>query len=112
MIPNQADLFGYAFAPSGANSYCISAVSTGTGTDTQIVYSKQYLFNNRGTADVFFAFGTASVPVVIPTSGTPANGICLPPGTQTFTLPLGTTHVGIISASGTQTVYLTPGEGE
>src|ERR1700759_5654726 len=114
MIPNQADQWGFAFAPStvtnGGNSYCVSA--TASTSDTPIVYSKQYLMQNRGTADVFFAFGTSAVTVVIPTAGSPANGICLPHGTQTFTLPPGTSHVGFISSTGTQTVYLTPGEGE
>lgn len=109
MIPNQADLFGCAFAPNG-NSYCVSA--TTSSSDTQIVYSKQYLLQNRGTADVFFSFGSTTQTTVIPVANTPANGICLPPGTQIFTLPPGANHVGFISTSGTQSIYLTPGEGQ
>lgn len=110
MTPGQADSWGQAFAPSTtANSQLLNV----TAANTPVAWngSRQVLIFNSGTAPLFFAPGAVAAA---PTVGTPANGVPVAQGsTQTFTLPPGTTVIGIITAAGTTTtVYITPGEGE
>ncbi len=73
---------------------------------------------NGAAANVFIRFGTASTDaVVIPIAGTPAYGFVLHNNqTSIFTVPTqasttATLYVSAIVASGTATIYVTPGEG-
>jgi len=78
----------------------------------------QVRIHNGSAAEVFIRLGVASTEdVVIPTAGTPAYGTILHNNqTVIFTAPRQATntaslYVSAIVASGTATVYVTPGEG-
>lgn len=61
---------------------------------------------NSGDSTVFLAFGGSTV-IASTTTGYP-----MPPGVmEIVSLPDGATHVAGITAGGSDTVYLTPGEG-
>ena len=65
-----------------------------------------------GTVPVFVAFGGASVDAAVPADNGMANGMPIAPGRETgVTVPGGATHVSVITATGTATVYLTAGAG-
>ena len=78
----------------------------------------QVRIHNGTTAEVFLRLGTgATDDAVIPTAGTPAYGTVLHNNqTVIFTAPkqannVASLYVSAIVASGTATVYVTPGEG-
>lgn len=68
------------------------------------VKSKDVLLYNSGTTLAFFRFGDSSV--VATTTDTP-----LPPGTLPIFFAGDNTHVAVIMASGTATIYATSGFG-
>ena len=82
--------------------------------------ANQLRIHNGTAAEVFIRIGTASTDdVVIPVAGTPAYGTILHNNqTVIFTAPKQATNsasttlfVSAIIATGTATVYVTPGEG-
>lgn len=65
-----------------------------------------------GTSPVFIAFGGASVDAAVPADNASANGMPVAPGRESgVTVPGGATHMSVITATGTATVYLTAGAG-
>jgi len=60
---------------------------------------------------IFAEFGDSSVTAVVPSGGTlgatPING----GDAQMFSVPPNATYIAAITASGTATLYITPGEG-
>lgn len=78
----------------------------------------QVRIHNGTASEVFVRLGTASTDdVVIPVAGTPAYGTVIHNNqTQIFTAPrqaanTASLYVSVIVASGTGTIYVTPGEG-
>ena len=107
-----------AFQPMGKST----RINVTTTANTVAVLSdspaNQVRVHNATAAEVFLRFGTASTDaVVIPTAGTPAYGFILHNNqTSIFTVPnqassTATLYVSAIVASGTATIYVTPGEG-
>jgi hypothetical protein len=93
------------------------SVTTTTGRialpGTAINVSRQFMFTNIGTVPVFWTSGDSAVNAVVPVVGGASGGAPIQPGTQvSHTIPNGHTHVAFITASGTATVYVTPGQGE
>ena len=107
-----------AFRPSGALSYEIDVTDVAStaiqcSPDPGMPTISGYLVSNASTTPVWIAFGlNSAIAAVIPTSGTPANGIWLGGNSsQTFTFKAGA-WISVIAASGqTSTVYITPGTG-
>lgn len=65
-----------------------------------------------GTSTVFVAFGDSSVAAAVPADGNAANGMPIAPGRETgIRFPTAVTHMSVITATGTATVYLTAGDG-
>lgn len=106
------------FQPMGKST----RINVTTTANTVAVLSdspaNQVRIHNGTAADVFIRFGTASTDaVVIPTASTPAYGFILHNNqTNIFTVPTqasttATLYVSAIVASGTATIYVTPGEG-
>ena len=106
------------FQPMGKST----RINVTTTANTVAVLSdspaNQVRVHNGTAADVFIRFGTANTDaVVIPTAGTPAYGFVLHNNqTNIFTVPTqasttATLYVSAIVASGTATIYVTPGEG-
>lgn len=61
---------------------------------------------NPGSVTVYVTFGTSTV------TATTTAGMDLPPGTvESFRVPTNATHIAGITASGTATIRLTPGQG-
>ena len=80
--------------------------------------ANQVRIHNGTAAEIFVRLGTASTDdAVIPTAGTPAYGTLLHNNqTSIFTAPkqasnTAVLYVSAIIASGTGTIYVTPGEG-
>lgn len=69
------------------------------------------LKNTDGTNIAFINFGDASVTAVIPTGTTPGAFPIGPGETIGVTRSAAWTHMAIIAAAGTPTVYVTPGDG-
>ena len=64
---------------------------------------------NAGTVPVFVEDGTSAATAVAPIVGTPGSH-CIAPGT-TQTLRFAGQYCAAITASGTATIFVTPGEG-
>lgn len=62
---------------------------------------------NDGTVTIFFAIGYGTAATASATTSTPM----LPGTTEVFTVAESATHISTICASGTSTVYATPGQG-
>jgi hypothetical protein len=102
-----------AFLPQGATALIAATttasaaiqVSTGAIQGCKVVVQ-------GSTQHVFLAFGQSTATAVLPTTGTPALGMPVQPGSdQTFTIPPGA-WVSAITSSGTANVFLTPGFGQ
>lgn len=98
------------FCPSGNTTLITVASSSAavalTGTGDQVMVTSL-----AANAIAYFAFGASSVAVVIPTNGTPANGIPILPGqTRIFTCPPGSGYVATIGTAG-NTLTFTRGDG-
>ena len=102
-----------SFYNQNNNSYCLSVTTTShaavqiTGNLASNIQVRVRVVTN----DVFLVFSQNGTAAVIPTDGTPANGMCVPPGVETFTIPQNSMVTAICAAGNTATVYLTPGEG-
>jgi len=75
----------------------------------------QFRIHNAGTVTAFLAHGAsaaeAQTNAVIPTAGTSEFGIPIPPGiVEVLSFPVGC-FFSAITASGTTTIYITPGAG-
>lgn len=96
------------FTPTGATVNIAATGSTGSvalGTPSG-QGGMAVRVHNAGAATVFIAFGTSAV-----TAAT-ASGIPIPAGAvETFSAGPSVTHAAAITASGTATVYFTPGQG-
>jgi hypothetical protein len=96
-------------------SYALAATTSSTSvTLTQSDANQTSLvIYNSGTSAVFLVSGYAPAPTaVIPTSA-PLNGKMIAPGaTVTFSKNAGDLYLSGISASGTNTLYISLGSGE
>lgn len=83
----------------------------------QVIGSGAFRVTNIGSYPVFLGFGsdatTATANAAIPTTGTPTNTApLLPTATEVFNPACGSNvWVTASTASGTSTIYITPGEG-
>lgn len=72
------------------------------------------IYNSDATNPAFVNSGSSSITVTFPTTGTGQNGAIIQPG-QTFTYMKNNaadTHLGIICAAGTPTLYIQSADGE
>jgi len=105
----MSELFNYggqtkAFAYTTTTSNAVLGGATGQEGKTIRLY-------NAGDQEAFVAFGIDGVTAVIPTGST-LGAIPLAPRVETgFALKGGQTHMAVISAAGTGTVYATLGNG-
>jgi YD repeat-containing protein len=95
-----------AFAPKSAAGSTIAVTNASAVTAfNPNPSSLRVRLSNAGPADVFFEFGNSAVVAAV------ATGVRLPAGqTESFTCHAAT-HLAAITASGTATLYATPGEG-
>lgn len=73
--------------------------------------STDVLITNAGSTTAFVTFGTTSPTAVIPTNGTPANGICILAGQTVVFCKGDATYIAAITASSTTTLYAYQGYG-
>lgn len=104
-----------AFYPN-ENSACLSVTSTSTVTPIQVKgalgNATQRMFYNAGTKDCWVGAGGSTVEAVIPTAGSPANGVAIPAGAiLVLSYPPNTYFAAICAGSDSTTLYITPGEG-
>jgi hypothetical protein len=94
------------FAPKSAAGSTISVTGSSAATAfNPAPSSPRVRLSNAGPADIFFEFGNSVVAAAV------ASGVRLPAGqTESFTCHAAT-HIAAITASGTATLYATPGEG-
>lgn len=107
------------FNPTGKTIVVAGATTAPSGVQapSDVSTTTQFRLHNAGTVTAFIAFGvdasTAQTNAVIPT-GTGANSkysFPLPPGfAEVFSAP-NATFWSAITASGTASIYITPGSG-
>lgn len=107
----------FPFLPQNPPASTTSISATTTTSRVAIAFSNpdyarcQVQIINTGTGTVFVAFGDGTVTATVP-NGATAGSIPIGAGQNVlFTLRRGETNVAAITASGTATVYVTPGEG-
>jgi hypothetical protein len=111
-----------AFAPVGAangafgNSIAVTIAASNVATALPFTtnYGTSLRIANTSTGIIAVTTGNsaANAVAVIPTSGSPANGLVIQPGdTAIFQIPPNATFIGIIGASANGTAYITMGEG-
>jgi hypothetical protein len=107
-----------AFQPMGKTTRINVTTTANTVAVLSDVPANQVRIHNATAAEVFVRLGTASSQdAVIPVAGTPGYGFVLHNNaTNIFTVPTqasttATLYVSAIVASGTATIYVTPGEG-
>jgi hypothetical protein len=106
-----------AFDPAQGLTAALSVTGTSTATPIQVKgknnNATQRTFYNAGPNDCFIA-GTAlsaDAVAVVPVAGTPSYGIPIPAGAvMTLSFPPNT-YFAAITATGTATLYIVPGEG-
>lgn len=102
-----------SFAPVG-NSAALSVTSTSTASPIQVgTAATQRMFYNDGPNTAWIAWGaTNAVVAVVPTAGSPANGIAIPPGAvMVLSIPPSAFFAAITQSAKTATLYITPGAG-
>jgi hypothetical protein len=104
------------FSFSG-NTICIDGTTGATGATAFPVFSTDqgntdvYLVNPSTDTIAFVEWGTAGVQAAIPTAGNPANGKPILPGNSVTFTKNNATHISVITASGTVTIYAMQGNG-
>jgi len=94
------------FTPNKAGTVSVSASTSSGSVSLGSTVRHQVRVHNAGTGLVFVEFGTSAVTAATTT------GIPLAAGaTEVFTVSQTDTHMAAITASGTATVYATPGLG-
>lgn len=89
-----------------------STTSTATAALPTVETSRTLRIKNADTTNVaFINFGAASVTATIPTGTTPGSMPIGPGETIGITRSASWTHMAVIAAAGTPTVYVTPGDG-
>lgn len=106
------------FQPMGKTTRINVTTSANTVAILSDSPANQVRVHNGTAAEIFIRLGTASTDdAVIPTAGTPAYGVLLHNNqTVILTAPkqasnTAVLYVSAIIASGTGTIYVTPGEG-
>lgn len=89
------------FGPSGPTT----TLAATTTTSRVALPSRNFRFHNSGVTTVFIRMGDSTI-----TAAT-ANAMPVPPGGVEVFCHADATHLAAIYASGSGTVYLTPGEG-
>lgn len=94
------------FTPGLAATVTVSVTSASAATALTGV-GNQIRILHDGSQKVFFNVGDSTVTAAVAT-GTPIA----PGGCEVFTIPATATHIACIAASGTETMYVTRGEGQ
>lgn len=89
------------FGPSGATT----SLAATTTTSRVALPSRNLRIHNGGSNTVFVRFGDSTI------NATTTDGMPIPGGAVEVFNHHGATHLAAIFASGSGTVYLTPGEG-
>jgi len=99
------------FTPYAASTQALSVSSASARVALPLSTRQVMITTIVNDPMCFVEFGTSGVTAVVPSGGTvgatPVNG----GDAQMFSVPLNATHVAAITASGTATLYITPGEG-
>jgi len=102
------------FKPSGTTKL-INATTAGAVLTQVCTGGEEGVFiSNPSTVPAYIAFGSSSIVAAVPTTGTPATGLCLlGQGERTFWMPGGAAHgyLDAISTAGTVPLFATPGIG-
>ena len=104
-----------AFASTG-NTVCLS-VTTSAHTPVQVAGgnngSSCYMIYNAGPNTAFLVGAASATNAVIPTDGTPANGMPIPSGSVLYWTDAPAAYwSAICAATQSATVYITPGDGK
>jgi hypothetical protein len=100
------------FAPgstAGTSLLAVTTTSARVAAKTSATYVKRIRIYNAGSVDAFVEFGDATVTATVPVGGTPGS-MPVPAGAVEV-LTCAQSDVAAICASGTTTLYITPGEG-
>lgn len=104
-----------AFHPEPATCLpvAVTNVSATNALPGVAVTSRAIRLVNKGAADVYFDFGGSTITATVGTTGAPGTpGSHLLPAGQTEVFQPGTaTHVAMITAAGTATVWVSTGVG-
>lgn len=103
-------------SPKDQGTTSLSATTTSGGTTVALAISEspQLEINNNGSVWAFVRWGASTVGAATVPNGATGGSYAVPPnGKVVVTIDPGTvTHACAITASGTATVYLTPGRGQ
>lgn len=105
-----------AFSPQPTNSAALAVTDVSTATPIQVKGSlnnaTQRLLYNAGPNDCWLAWGKTAPTAVVPTAGSPANGIAIPAGAvMVLSFPPDAYFAAICASGKTASLYLSPGEG-
>ena len=110
--------YGNSLAISASTTSANTSVTFNPGQTPQTVY---VVNTSAAVAGIVFGYFTSAPTALLPTSGSPANAIVLPPVggncSKSFTIPGPsvpgqTLYVAAILSTGTGTVYFTFGDGQ
>lgn len=72
-----------SFQPTGLTKLVAASSSTGLAATQVCTGSEQGLYlANPSTVPIYVALGSSAIAAAVPTTGTPAAGLCIPAGTQ------------------------------
>lgn len=88
----------------------VASTSSETITIPDASGSERIIITNAGTETVFVVAGATAAFPTDAGSGV-AGKVILGGSVQTFSVPVGTTQISVISASGTPSIYVSAGKG-
>lgn len=99
-------------APTKTLAFASTTSSATAALPTTGAITRTFRIKNTDSTNVVFVdFGISTITAAIPTGATP-GGMPIGPGETIGISPPSTwTHMAVIAAAGTPTVYVTPGDG-
>lgn len=100
------DVAAFQPKPGATVSLAVIASSNNAAIDSGgVAKARKWRVYNAGSAVAFVSFGGSDV------TASTATGTPIPPGAVEVFQPSGATHIAGITASGSTSLYITPGEG-
>lgn len=99
-----------AFAPGGSSSLLAATTSSARVAFNGGIGARHVRIHNAGPATAYVSFGGSAAVATIPAGDKDGNGLAIPAGAVEI-LGCRQSHAAAITASGTASLYLTPGEG-
>lgn len=98
------------FGPAGSATVAlpVTAVSARVAVQSGLKNRRVRIYN-AGTSDAAIEFGDSTIVAVFPTGATGASMVI--PAGAVEVLTIGASNLAAITATGTATLYITPGEG-